>query len=639
MNELIQYLNARTVEYDSGKPTISDQEWDKKYFELVKMEKDTGTILDNSPTQKIHFQVVSQLDKAQHNHPMLSLEKTKDIEEIKQFIGERPFIAMCKMDGLTCSLSYSNGRLVTAETRGDGTIGENILHNARVLESIPNRIPILDDVTIDGEIICSFEDFEEFKDDYKNPRNFAAGSIRLLDSSECSKRKLQFVAWDVIQGGQHDLLHKNLNDLLGYGFTIVPFSTDLSIEETLEWIEHSTKKMSYPTDGIVFKFDEVSYGKSLGQTSHHFKNAMAFKFFDEAYVTYLRDIEWTMGRTGALTPVAVFDPVDADGSTIERASMHNISVMESLLGSKPHKGQELSVAKRNMIIPQIESAVISSSEDVSCLGIPEACPVCGHSTSVVISTSGVQLLVCDNPVCDGKIIGRLDHFCGIKGLDIKGLSRSAFDKLTDWGWLNSISDVFELHTHRTEWVSKPGFGAKSVDKILDAIEKAKTADADKFVAAIGIPLVGSTLSKQLFKQIKDYPAFRDLIKTGFDFTSWNGIGEEIHSSLHRYDYTEADSIYEKYLTLTNPCWINSDTSNKLEGRTIVITGKLIKHRNRNELQAVIERHGGKVAGSISSKTTCLINNDNASMTAKNLEAKKNGIPILTEESFLKLYRI
>lgn len=357
IEELVTLLNDYTKLYDEGKPTISDKEWDDLYFELLSLEEETGLIFNNSPSQKIVFTAVSALEKKEHNHQMLSLDKTKDVAEVASFLHGAEYIAMNKMDGLTCSLRYVNGRLVSAETRGNGLIGENILHNARVISNIPKAISYKEELIVDGEVICDYESFKEFANEYKNPRNFAAGSIRLLNAKECATRKLSFVAWDVIVGfNSCTKVSKRLDKLTEYGFTVVPFTSGNGIEKDIEKLKLSASTFGYPIDGVVFKFDDIEYGKSLGQTEHHFKNAIAFKFYDEEVETTLRDIEWTMGRTGQITPIALFEKVYIDGTEVSRASLSNISVMEKTLGKKPFKGQKIYVSKRNMIIPKIERA-------------------------------------------------------------------------------------------------------------------------------------------------------------------------------------------------------------------------------------------------------------------------------------------
>lgn len=365
INELVDTLNKWTKAYDEGNPIVSDKEWDNKYFELKQLEKETGIILGNSPTQSISYTVVNELKKVEHNHKMLSLNKTKDLAEVEKFLNKHSYVAMCKMDGLTCSLTYENGTLVSAETRGNGIIGEDILHNAMVITSIPKSIPAKEKVVIDGEIICTYENFKEFSDEYKNPRNFAAGSIRLLDSEDCARRNLTFVAWDVIEGIDEEELTDKLFTIQSFGFTIVPFLTVYLHNEgkysswvyntDVDFLINKAKELGYPIDGIVYKFNDVAYGRQQGETAHHFKNAIAYKFYDEVYITNLIDIEWTMGRTGTLTPVAIFKPVEIEGSIIERCSLFNLSILEEKLG-KPYAGQKLWISKRNMIIPYIEKA-------------------------------------------------------------------------------------------------------------------------------------------------------------------------------------------------------------------------------------------------------------------------------------------
>lgn len=373
MQKLVDKLNEWTKAYDEGRPLVSDKEWDDKYFELLKLEKELGYVLPNSPTQRIVYQVVNQLDKIEHNHKMLSLAKTKLIEEVRDFVKNMPFIMMLKMDGLTCSLTYEGGRLVSAETRGDGIVGENILHNALVIPSIPKKIKYKKRLVVDGEIVCTFEDFKNFANEYKNPRNFAAGSIRLLDSAECAKRKLRFVAWDVIEGLKH-VENCDLNYLLGsldnLGFTTVPRIVHINLghgvpkleEDDIAFLKEKAAKLGYPIDGIVFKFNDIEYGKSLGATAHHFNNAIAYKFYDETYETRLVDILWSMGRTGQISPIALFEKINIDGTEVSRASLSNISIMHQTLGPHPFKGQIVEVSKRNQIIPKIERAKDENGE-------------------------------------------------------------------------------------------------------------------------------------------------------------------------------------------------------------------------------------------------------------------------------------
>ncbi len=357
---LIRKLNEATEQYDTGHPIMSDKEWDDLYFKLKSREEETGIIFPNSPTQKIHFKKVSELKKVKHNHPMLSLDKTKDFDDIRTFLDPFPWIAMAKLDGLTCSLRYINGELISAETRGNGIEGEDIFHNALVIPSIPKKINYFEELVVDGEIICTYSNFDKFKDKYKNPRNFASGSIRLLDSKECAKRKLAFIAWDVIKGFNKETLTENLIELQQIGFTVVPLTIENlitpDIDSAVNFLKEHCKLKSYPIDGIVFKYDNVKEYEAAGRTDHHFKGGLAYKFYDETYETEVKDIEWTMGRTGQLTPVAIFEPIEIKGSTVSRASLHNISIMKQILGEKPYIGQKIKVAKMNEIIPQIVEA-------------------------------------------------------------------------------------------------------------------------------------------------------------------------------------------------------------------------------------------------------------------------------------------
>lgn len=626
---LINYLNERTKEYDEGKPTISDKEWDSAYFKLVELEKETGIVYNDSPTQKIIYQTVAKLNKVEHNHPMLSLDKTKEVSVVEDFLSDKTALCMAKMDGLTCSLRYINGNLVSAETRGNGIIGEDILHNALVIPSIPKKIPYENELIVDGEIICTYKDFENFKEDYKNPRNFAAGSIRLLDSAECSKRHLTFVAWDIIKGLENlDNLSECLSTIKDFNFTIVPYEKVNNIEENIKDIVKLSEK--YPIDGAVFKFDSRSYGKTLGKTEHHFKNAIAYKFYDETYESYLKTIEWSLGRTGVLTPIAIFEPIDIDGTKVSRASLHNISIMEELWDNPWFSGLKVEVFKANQIIPQIKSIATSDKVEKE-LKIPTRCPICGGDT-IIKDNDGVKTLFCSNPDCDGKFVNRLDHFCSKKGLDIKGLSKVTLNKLIDWGWVNNIYELYSLYNFKDEWIKKPGFGITSVNKILEAIEESKKCDLNAFISALGIPLVGRTLSKEIVKYYTTWEDFRDAI--GGDWFVFDGFGTEISYAINHFDYSEADKIASlmNFNTIEEK---NNDTN--MEGITFCITGKLKNWKNRDELKSFIESAGGRVVGSMSSKVNYLINNDISSNSAKNRSAKENGIPIITEESFIEAF--
>ena len=648
MRELVDNLNKATEAYDKGHPVMTDKEWDEKYFSLLSLERKSGISFSDSPTNSVHFVTVSNLKKVQHNHKMLSLDKTKDIDEVKSFIGSKDVIAMLKMDGLTCSLRYYKGLLVGAETRGNGEVGEDIYHNALVIPTIPRHIETEEEeVIVDGEIICSYNDFETFSSEYKNPRNFASGSIRLLDSKECSKRKLQFVAWDAITGCKEKTLHGRLEHLRALGFSIVPYMLQVrEFNDVIEGLQDIAKSLSYPIDGIVFKYDDCDYYDSLGYTDHHFRGGLAYKFYDEEYETRLKTISWTMGRTGVLTPVAVFEPIEIDGTTVEKASLHNYSIMREVLGSCAYVGQKIKVYKANQIIPQISDAVkfdygtVISRGGVSANDEPEICPVCGGGTEIIKSADGVMNMYCSNPNCEGKIINRLDHFCGKKGLDIKGLSKLTLEKLVDWEWVSSFKDVLTLKEHKDEWVKKPGFGDKSVTRILDAIENATTnVELYKVISAAGIPLIGSTAAKDLAKHFGTWSAFREAVDNNFDFTELMNFGDTMACEILEFNYSQIDEAVENGISFIEKNEEKSENENSLKDMTFVVTGKLKTFKNRDAITEYIAARGGKVTGSVTKKTNYLINNDNTSTSAKNLTAQKLGVPIITEEDFLKIFDI
>lgn len=646
--DLIEQLNNATKAYDEGRPYMSDYEWDKLYYELVEYEKIHGFSLPDSPTRSIHYEVVNELTKVAHTSPMLSLDKTKSLDELNQFIGGRPCFLSLKLDGLTCRLTYENGRLARAETRGNGVIGEDITHNARVISSIPTKLSVPANVIIDGEIICTDKDFAPFAAEYKNSRNFAAGSIRLLDSKECAKRNLTFVAWEVVDGIANNSATARLTMLSCYSgrFISVPLtylgdSNSIVDENTIEQMQDKAKCKGYPIDGLVLKYDNIEYGKTLGMTAHHRRDGLAFKFFDESYPTTLKDIEWSMGRTGVLTPVAVFDPIDIDGSTVSRANMFNIGVMYETLQCLPSKNgiqpivpQIVYVYKANSIIPQISSSEMPDADvEWHFVPIPTQCPCCGGATAITADCN-TSVLKCKNSLCEGLLINRLDHFCSKdRGLDIKGLSKNTLEKLIEWGWVSCLLDLYFLHEHKIEWINKPGFGEASVNKILDAIEASRTATLNAFICSLGIPHIGRTISKQLLEIVDSYEDFRNKIDTGYDFSSHAGFGYEKSQAILDFDYHEADQL-ARLVIITKPEEEKKETT--LAGSCFCITGKLHSVKNREELVDIITQHGGKFVKSVSKKVNFLINNDASSTSAKNKEAAALGIPVITEEDFYKM---
>lgn len=647
IREGINYLNKCTQFYEEGHPIITDEEWDKLYFELAKLENKTQIFYEDSPTQKISYQIVNELQKIEHNHFMLSLDKTKDLNDIKIFLEDQPFVVMYKLDGLTCSLTYQDGRLVMAETRGDGIIGENILHNALVVSNIPKKIPVKGKIVIDGEIICTLPMFKKIDSIYKNPRNYAAGSIRLLSSEECAKRSLSFIAWDLIEGfPQLTTFKERLEQLYELNFTTVPHTYiekwNDKVPEILQELKQTNDQ--FPIDGFVFKFNDIQFGLEKGKTAHHFKNAIAYKFYDELYQTTLKNIDWTLGRTGVLTPVAEFEPVKIEGTIVERASLHNISIMRDIFNhSCPYIGQPLKIAKMNMIIPQvIEAENFLTKEEIhqqkkKSIDIIEFCPSCKSRLEIAESDNGTLNLFCINPLCDGRFINRLAHFCGDKGLDIKGISKVTLSKLVDYGWIGCLTDIFYLKNYKNEWITKEGFGEISVKKILCSIEEKRTITLDRFLTALGIPFVGSTIAKLIATNFNTYKDFKEAVNNPeYSFTSLKGIGREINYSLKDYNYEEADTI-EGLLNIQNPLFNKTNKSDKLKGQVICITGKIKEFKNRKELEELILDNGGKIASAVTSKTTLLINNESTSKTVKNLAAIEKGIPIMTVSDFIQKF--
>lgn len=637
----LELLNIATDAYNKGQPFMSDKEWDDLYFEL------------GEQAQNIRYEVVSELQKVEHEYPMLSLDKTKNEDDIFSFIKQRDIVIMGKMDGLTCALTYLDGELVRAETRGNGVIGEDITHNAMVISSIPKKIEYKDKLTVFGEIICKYDDFETFNNSYKNPRNFAAGSIRLLDANECAKRKLTFVAWDAIAPADEcnslvDLfyiLHKNSFIVVPYSYIPYnppkgPFEEELEYPAFIRWnlngVQELCQELSYPIDGLVIKYDNIMLGQTLGRTEHHFNNALAFKFYDETYETELLDIEWSMGRTGVLTPIAIFKPVEIDGSTVERASLHNLSIMDEIFGSPgPFEHQKISVFKANMIIPQIEKAFDTDRGTLFYMAQrfiepPKICPVCGGPTEEVQSNDTKQL-VCTNPACQGKLINKIDHFASKKGLDIKGLSTKTIEKLIDEGFVSNIVDLYKYNNWADKLYLLPGFGLRSIEKLTNSIEESKNCTLQQFLCAIGIPLVGTSVSKIIADTFNNYISFRNAVKGKFEFYKLPTIGPEIHNAIINFDYKEADELASYELYITNPK--EEKKEDILAGKTFVITGKLKTYKNRAELESIIKQYGGKVSSSVSKNTSYLINNDINSTSSKNESAKKLGVEIITEENF------
>lgn len=632
IKKLTKELNRLTELYDKGTPEISDKEWDDMYFELIDLERECNYAMPNSPTQRVNYTVVNELQKVKHNHPMLSLDKTKDIEEIKSFVSHKDWIAMLKMDGLTCSLLYENGRLVKAETRGDGEIGEDITHNAMVIPSIPKRIPYTSRVVVDGEIICKLDDFKVFANEYKNARNFASGSIRLLDSEECAKRKLTFVAWDYIVGYGENCkrLNTKLTELVNYGFEVVPFiiaNVKEGVEEAIEWLKNNTN--NYPVDGLVFKWNKCSEYEAAGRTDHHFRGGLAFKFYNELYETKLLDIEWTQGKTGILTPTAVFQTVQIDCTDISRASLHNISIIKKL-GLTNHC--TVKISKRNEIIPQVEECLQDGDSPIE---MPKYCPICGGETKVVKENES-EVLVCTNPNCSGKLLGRLKFFVSKPAMNIEGLSEQTLHWLIVQGWVHSFKDLYHLRQYRDRWINFSCYGEKSVDNLLNAIEKSRSTTLDRFICALSIDGVGKSASKTISDVFNgDFAEFISAFDNGFDWTTLTDVGDITAQNINNYLAKNEAEIKKlaKEFNFILPAKVKVK-ENPFSGKTLCVTGRL-EHFSRDGINTKIVELGAKAASSVSKKTDYLITNE-ASGSSKYKKAVELNIPIISENEFLRM---
>lgn len=630
IKELTELLNkASDSYYNTGDTIMEDHEFDTFLEELCSLEQETGFVMATSPTHKVGYEVKSELQKVTHNHPMLSLAKTKDWNEFIIYFGSKDVIGMLKMDGLTCSLRYVNGELVSAETRGNGEIGEDIFHNIKTVKTVPQKIPYKDELIVDGEIICTYEDFEPFSTEYKNPRNFASGSIRLLDSNECAKRPLTFVAWNVIKGfdNENSFLRKLvLIDELG--FTVVPWTSSFDWDAK-EFLVNKAKKLGYPIDGLVGRFGDIKYGESLGATSHHSNAAYAFKFGDETYETVLRDVEWNTTRTGIIAPVAVFDEVDLDGALTTRATLHNLSIIEQLeLGI----GDTITVYRSNMVIPKIDDNLTRSNT----LKIPTVCPCCGHPTEVKY-TDNSKVLMCTNPDCPAKKLARFTHFVSRKCMNIDGLSERTLELLISNNLIKNFRDIYHLKEHVGKLCTLDGMGKKSVENLLNSIEKSRDVKLENFIAALGIPNIGLSAAKAISKKFNGshYDFVIALANDNYDFSQIDDFGEITNKSLHDWWHSK-DPMVELLPMEVNFIVENTGSNASLDGKSFCITGGLTHYTNRDALVKTIEDNGGKYVSSVSKKTDYLINNDKTSTSGKNKKAMDLNIPIISEEDFINM---
>ena len=642
----IELVEASNLYYNGGNSPLTDAEFDIKLNQLKELEDKYNFIYCNSPT--INVGAAPVLDGINtieiQDKPMLSLDKVHTAKEIEKFSDGYDLIASIKCDGLSVRLIYKNGELVSANTRGNGTVGSDITEHIKYFTNVPRMIEKIGTYIIDGEAIIYDKDFEIINKngEFKNNRNTASGSLALLDMSIVKNRRLSFIAWDIIKGGYSKEVHYNFEEAEEFGFTVVPaFVLDCTKveEEEIDNINKDllniAKEKGIPCDGVVWKINNIAAGDAKGRTAHHWCNAIAWKPAIEEYETELLNIEWSMGRTGVLTPIAIFKPVEIDGTIIERASLHNVSVMREVLGNYPDLYEKIWVYKANMIIPQISRAEKNNVPHDHCLpsGILTHCPYCGMEVTIEESDSGVLNAVCVNPLCDGKLVNRLDHFLGKKGLDVKGISKMTLGKLIDWGWINGLADIFKLDRYRAEWISKEGFGEVSVGKILSAITSTtNSTKVEQFISALGIPLVGVSVAKEIVYYFPTWKEFRDAV--GGDWTEFEGFGPEISKAINSFDYTEADEI-AKMLIFEEEC-AKAESTKNVSGLTFVITGKL-QTGSRDVVKDMIEKAGGKVTGSVSAKTNYLVANAKEN-TAKYNKALELNIPIINEDTLLSMLK-
>ena len=634
MKTLIEELNNASIAYYTSTPIMSDYDWDKKYEELRQLENQENIIFPNSPTQNVGYTISDKLNEVKLDHLMLSLDKTKSINDLKQFAGNKQCIVSVKCDGLSTTLKYVHGNLVSAVTRGNGYEGTDVLQNVLTIKNIPKKIPYDDELIIDGETIIGWDTFNKINENiknsdkkYKHPRNLVSGSLLLLDSNEAAQRNMRFVVWRVIKGFEHKSVHEDLQDSKECGFEVVPMIPYIGYENlqtVLDTIKDVADANNIPYDGAVMAYDDYSYGESLGKTDKFFRHSIAYKYEDQLYETVLKDIEWNTSKTGLINPVAIFEPIDLDGAITTRATLHNISYIKKLsLGI----GDRIRVYRSNKVIPKVHDSIDKSNNFI----IPEKCPVCGGETKIVKENDS-EVLVCMNDNCKGKLLGKLVHAVSKNSLDIDGLSEATLEKFISLGWLDSIKSIYHLSDYKGKMYSLDGFGKKSVDNLLESIENSRETTLDRFIYSLSISMIGKSASKAIAEYF-EYDFGRFVTKT----YSVNCLGEVAYSNYKNYCTSHCDEILDlsNEFTFVKPNTITVNTLS-LQDKTFVITGSLEKYSNRDELKSVIESYGGKVSGSVSSKTFALINNDIESSSSKNKKAKSLGVQIINEEQFMKL---
>lgn len=581
IKQLIKDLNNASYAYYNNVPIMPDYEWDKMYDELINLEEETGIILSNSPTHNVGYSVANELKEVEHNHPMLSLDKTKSIGELIEFIGNKDCFLSVKADGLTTSLHYINGKLIGAETRGDGVRGTECLQNVLTMKNVPKEIPYKDELIIDGETIIGWDTFREINDKlpedkkYKHPRNLVSGSLQLLDSKEAANRNMRFIAWRVIKGFKHKIPSEDLFKAKDIGFEIIPIlkspriNQKKELEILLNQIRESADSHNIPYDGAVMAVDDYKIAESMGRTDKFFRHSMAYKYEDELFETVLTDIEWNTSKTGLINPVAIFNPVDLNGAITTRATLHNITyIKDMMLGI----GDRIRVYRSNMVIPKVHDSIDKSGN----FNIPSKCPICGQLTRI-IKENDSEVLMCENPDCKGKLLGKLVHAASRNALDIENLSESTIEKFINLGWLNSIKDIYYLSDHEDEMKILNGFGKKSVEKLLDSIEKSRNTNLQRFLYSLSIPLLGNSISKDIAEFCgNNFNSFVGALTEGGKdaFTSINGIGEALGKSIINYWNKHNEEIIDlaQEFIFSKDEKIEKIENDKINGKVFVVTG-------------------------------------------------------------------
>ncbi len=655
MRALVDRLNQyRDAYYNKNESPVSDQEYDRLFDQLAQLEAETGIVYADSPTATVGYQAVSKLTKVTHNHPLLSLGKTTDIREFCDYFEGKPMNLMAKMDGLTASIVYRRGQLVRAESRGNGEVGEDITHTARTFANLPQRIPFSGELIVDGECIIDYPTFRKIiqqeQTDYKNPRNLVSGTVRQLDSRVAARRGVKFIAWKLYAASDENGVP--LADTGTYsaafallarlGFAVVPHVTlenrypdaesrREAMETEMEALQQDCAALGYPIDGLVGSFDDVAYGLGLGSTGHHPKHSLAFKFYQDRNETVLRDIEWSTNRTGQVNPVAIFDPVEIDGTTVSRASLNNVSIIKELeLGL----GDTITVIKANQIIPMVTDNLTRSGG----YGFPTACGSCGKPLELRCD-NGREMLYCVNPQCPAIRLDQIAYFVSRDAMNIMGLSQERLKMLMEQGFVRDYADIYHLQSHRDALMEMERFGQDSVDNLLSAIEVSRSCRMSNVLTAIGIPTIGKNNAKILAAQCagegNPLERFLELAKENYDWTVLEGFGQVMSSAINQF-VAENEGRIRPLLSVLNIAPEQPRAAGALKGKTFCITGKLLHFPNRDALVAEIEAQGGKVVSGVSAKTDYLITNDKDSGSSKNQKAAKFGTRILSEEEFLAL---